>query len=60
MTPSELVRLLPFLLRLGRDVYEAVKSGDRSRTVGEIFDGVPSDLSEIERLRAEALERLRG
>ena len=58
--PNDLLSLIPLLLRLGLAVYEAIKTGDRSKTVGEIFDGVPADTQEIARLRAEALERLKG
>lgn len=38
------------LVKLGFAVYEAVKSGDRSKTVGEVFDGMGTDLAELERL----------
>lgn len=54
MQPSDLVSLGSLLLRLGLAVYEAVRSGDRMRTVGEIFDGVPRDQAEIDRLDALA------
>lgn len=53
--PSEtLFTLIPFLLKFGIAAYEAIKSGDRTRTVGEIFDGMGSDLDEIKRLEREA------
>lgn len=60
MSPTDLrslAELGSLLLRLGLAVYEAVQSGDTSRTVGEIFAGVPKDQAEIDRL--ESLARAR-
>ena len=54
MGAADIVSLGSLLLRLGLAVYEAVKSGDTARTVGEIFEGVPKDTAEIERLDALA------
>lgn len=55
---SDLLSLVPLLLKLGLAVYEAIRDGDTTRTVGEIFDGVPRDMQEILRLRAEAEREL--
>ena len=55
--PSDLKAALdfvPLVLRLGLAVYEAVQRGDTSKTVGEIFHGVPLDAAEIDRLDAAA------
>lgn len=41
------------LLKLGFAVVEAIASGNRGRTVGEIFDGVTKDMDEIDRLELE-------
>lgn len=50
---AELVKLI---VELGLETYKAVKEGNRSKTVGEIFDGVPKDMSKIRELEDEARE----
>lgn len=42
------------LVSLGLEVYRAVQSGQRTKTVGEIFAGVEPDGAEMGRLEAEA------
>lgn len=41
------------VVTLGLAVWQAIEEGDESKTVGEIFDGVRSDASELERLEIE-------
>ena len=53
---SDVIEWVKLLAKLGLAVWEAVESGDRSKTVGEIFDGMPKDMDEIERLAAKARE----
>lgn len=57
---SEILQFGPLVLRLGVAVYEAIQSGDHSRTVGEIFASVPKDEPEIERLREAAKAKFGG
>ncbi len=54
MDPASIVTGVGLIVRLGIAVYEAVKSGDTGRTVGEIFADVSKDETEIERLDAAA------
>jgi hypothetical protein len=58
--PSDVIKGLELVVKLGIAVYEAIQKGERARTVGEIFDGVRRDMDEIERLRAEARAKLGG
>lgn len=53
-------RVMEVIVKLGLAVYEAVKNGDRHRTVGEIFDGVTSDMSELDRLELARFGPSRG
>lgn len=48
---KETIDLVQTLIRLGLRVWEAIEAGDRTRTVGEIFDGIGLDKAEIDRLR---------
>lgn len=41
------------LVTLGFEVYRAIREGNRTKTVGEIFDGVGTDMAELERLELE-------
>lgn len=50
---SEILQGAGLIVKLGIAVWEAVQSGDRTRTVGEIFDGVQKDEDEIDRLERE-------
>ncbi len=43
-------KVLRVIVELGLAVYAAIKAGDRERTVGEIFDGVTKDMTELDRL----------
>lgn len=38
------------LVTLGLEVWKAVRNGETTKTVGEIFEGATKDMSEIERL----------
>lgn len=53
MSADTIVQGARLLLTLGFEVYRAVKDGNRSKTVGEIFDGMVSDMSEVDRLELE-------
>lgn len=50
---SEILTGASLIVKLGLAVWDAVQSGDKSRTVGEIFDGVTKDEAEIDRLERE-------
>lgn len=50
---TDVAAVVTLLVRLGLAVWDAVESGNRHRTVGEIFDAVPKDGEEIERLREQ-------
>ena len=50
---EDVMKAANLLFKLGLAVFEAIEAGDRSRTVGEIFDGVKSDMSELDRLELE-------
>lgn len=50
MTAETWIEGAKLLVTLGLEVYKAVKSGNRDKTVGEIFDGMGADLDEIDRL----------
>jgi hypothetical protein len=54
---SDAIKVAEIVFKLGVAVYEAIQKGDRTRTVGEIFDGVRKDMDEIERLEAEVAAR---
>lgn len=50
MEASDWINLGRLILTLGAEVLSAIREGQTTRTVGEIFDSVSSDLSELERL----------
>lgn len=60
MMPIDPVAVAALILKLGVAVYEAIASGNTTRTVGEIFDGVGKDEAEIDRLREEAKRKFGG
>ena len=53
MQASDWINLGRLALTLGAEVISAIRSGETTKTVGEIFEGVKTDLSEIERLELE-------
>lgn len=54
MPVNEAIEVTKLLIQLGLAVYEAVKAGDTTKTVGEIFAGVGRDMDEIRRLEDAA------
>lgn len=51
---NEAIELTKLAIQLGLAVYQAVKAGDTTKTVGEIFAGVGRDMDEIKRLEDAA------
>jgi len=50
---SDILTGASLIVKLGIAVWEAIQSGDTTRTVGQIFEGVSKDEPEIDRLERE-------
>lgn len=58
--PSEIVTWVQLLVKLGLAVWDAYEAGDTSKTVGEIFAGVPRDADVMAEIRERYRKRFEG